>query len=88
MATLNEISPELFTYELYDSGLPYVLDAALCIDTDFGYCDASRLAVRPKSGLYALMVTWEDGEKGWCHIDERLLDIIRKRLRRVNNGNA
>jgi len=79
---LEELNPELFIYELYDSCLLHVLDDALHCAAGFGYCDASRLAVRPRTGLYALMITWQNGEKNWCHVDARLLNIIRKRLAR------
>lgn len=80
--TLEELNPELFIYELYDSCLLHVLDDALYCAAGFGYCDTSRLAVRPRTGLYALMITWQNGEKNWCHVDARQLNIIRKRLAR------
>ena len=51
----------------------------------FGECDAERLAVRPKSGMLALMVEYEDGEKEWYHITPRLLGIINDRLARRND---
>lgn len=28
------------------------------------------------------MVTWENGDKNWCHIDARTLKLIRKYLAR------
>ena len=77
---VDEISPELFLYELYDANLLWCLDEALYCAVEFGYCDASRLAVRPKSGMYALMITWENGSKNWCHISDVLLKGIRERL--------
>jgi len=80
--TLEELNPELFIYELYDSCLLWNLDDALYCAAGFGYCDASRLAVRPRSGQYALMITWANGNKNWCHIDARMLKMIRKRLAR------
>ena len=79
---VEEISPEQFLYERYCSTLLWLLDDALYIAVEFGYCDASRLAVRPRSGEYALMITWENGEKNWCHVTDRLLNSIRKRLAR------
>jgi hypothetical protein len=45
-----------------------------------GYCDASRLLVRPRSGMLALMVEYEDGAKEWYHITPRMLKPIRERL--------
>ena len=79
---VDEISPELFLWERYNASLLWELGDALYCAVEFGYCDASRLAVRPKSGMYALMITWENGEKNWCHIDDRLLNGIRERLAR------
>ena len=58
------------------------LDVALHIAAKFGYCDASRLLVRPKSGMLALMVEYEDGAKEWYHILPRMLESINKRLAR------
>ena len=78
--TVEEISPEQFLYERYSMNLLWLLDDALYAAAEFGYCDASRLAVRPRSGMYALMITWANGEKNWCHVTDRLLAAIRKRL--------
>lgn len=78
--TVEEISPELFLWELYNANGVQELDVALHIAVKFGYCDAGRLAVRPKSGMLALMVEYEDGEKEWYHITPRLLGIINERL--------
>lgn len=80
--TVEEISPELFLWELYNANLLWELDDALYCAIEFGFCDASRLAVRPKSGEYALMITWENGEKNWCHVTDTLLNRIRERLAR------
>lgn len=80
--TLEEIDPELFLYELYNANGVYGLDVALHIAVKFGYCDASRLLVRPKSGEFALMVEYKNGAKEWYHITPRLLDIINNRLSR------
>lgn len=78
--TLEELDPELFTWELYNMGGLFELDDALYVATAFGYCDASRLPVRPRRDLYALMVEWPNGAKYWCHIDEKLLASIKRRL--------
>ena len=80
--TLEEISPELFLWELYNVNGVYELDVALHIAVKFGYCDASRLLVRPRSGMLALMVEYEDGAKEWYHITPRMLKLIRERLAR------
>ena len=80
--TVEEIDPELFLLELYNPNLLWELDVALYCAVEFGYCDASRLFVRPKPGEYALMITWGNGSKNWSHIDKRMLRIINKRLAR------
>lgn len=77
---VEEIDPELFLWELYNANGVQELDVALHIAVKFGYCDAGRLAVRPKSGMLALMVEYEDGAKEWYHITPRLLGIINDRL--------
>lgn len=78
--TVEEISPELFLWELYNINGVQELDVALHIAVRFGYCDASRLLVRPKSGMLALMVEYEDGAKEWYHITPRMLNIIKDRI--------
>ena len=83
--TLEEIDPELFLYELYNANGLHELDVALCIGTRIGWCDASRLQVRPKSGEVAIMMEFEDGNKFWCHADRRMLELIRKRIERKEN---
>lgn len=80
--TVEEISPELFLWELYNANGVHGLSDALHIAVKFGYCDASCLLVRPKSGMLALMVEYGDGAKEWYHITPRLLDIINDRLKR------
>jgi hypothetical protein len=80
---LEELSPEVFLWELYNPNGLHELSAALCIkESSFGWCDASRLFVRPKSGLIALMIEWYDGTKFWCHANEHILDSIRFRIKR------
>ncbi len=80
--TIEEISPELFLWELYNVNGVQELDVALHIAVKLGYCDASRLLVRPRSGMLALMVEYEDGAKEWYHITPKMLELIRKRLAR------
>ena len=79
---VEEISPELFLWELYNVNGVQELDVALHIAVKFGYCDASRLFVRPRSGMLALMVEYEDGAKEWYHITPWMLKLIRERLAR------
>lgn len=79
---LESIDPELFSLELYNPNGLHELDVALCIAASIGYCDASRLLVRPKEGEVALMIEWEDGSKYWCHANMDILDSIREWLAR------
>lgn len=76
----TELNPELFTYELYDSGFWFTLGLSFIESMDIehlmraikeygiGYCDASRLAIRPMEGSYAIMCE-VNGEKIWFHLD-------------------
>ena len=80
--TVEEISPELFLWELYNANGVYGIDDALHCAVKFGYCDASRLLVRPRSGMFALMVEYANGVKEWYHIRPRMLESINKRLAR------
>jgi hypothetical protein len=71
---MNEISPELFIWEKY-------CGRAGCAVTDIltgqnrlrpgivalGYCDATRLKVRPRSIGFAVLVRFEDGMEVWFH---------------------
>lgn len=82
---VEEINPELFLWELYNANGIAELDVALHIAAKFGYCDAGRLYVRPKSGMLAIMVEYENGDKEWYHIPPRLLDSINERLARRND---
>ena len=75
---LEELSPELFIYELYDSSGP-LLDHNEIEQMAIGYCDASRLQVRPRSNLMALMCEDQTGEKFWFHVEPREIDRITKR---------
>ena len=78
--TVESIDPELFLPELYNPYGLYELGDALCVAASIGYCDASRLLVRPKDGEVALMIEWENGTKYWCHADKEMLDSIMERL--------
>lgn len=91
---LEELSPEVFLFELYNPNGLWELNDALCMrDSSFGWCDASRLRVRPKSGEIALMIEFYDGTKFWCHADEHILDSIKFKIicekeREVRNENG
>ena len=78
---LEELSPEAFLLELYNpNGLWYLSDAMCMEDSSFGWCDASRLSVRPKSGEVALMVEFYDGTKFWRHADDQTITSIKHRI--------
>lgn len=79
---LEELSPELFTFELYNPNGLWELEDALYAADRMGYCSASRLAFKPKSDEYALMVYWPNGAHYWCHINEKMLECIKRRLAR------
>ena len=74
---MKELNPELFTYELWESsywtrlGFSYDADAfqvaRKASECAVGYCDASRLQVRPREGMIAVMCEDSDGEKFWFH---------------------
>lgn len=82
MEQLKELDPELFTWELYNADMLREFNNTIMAVHDFGYCDASRLYIRPRSGLYALMITWENGDKEWAHVDRDTIEHIRKYLAR------
>ena len=82
---LEEISPELFLWELYDMDGIRTLSEDLDIATSVGYCDASRLRVRPRADMFALMIEFEDGTKHWFHGTKYTLDAVRQRLEIINN---
>jgi hypothetical protein len=83
--TLEEISPERFLWELYDANGIHSLSEDLYIAKSVGYCDASRLQVRPRAGMVALMIEFEDGTKHWFHGTERTLKSVRSRLEIIHN---
>ena len=83
---IDEIDPELFTWELYNPAGPWELDDALCAAESFGYCDASRLAVRPRTDEIALMIEWPNGSKCWFHVSQKMLQSIKKRIARTGGA--
>jgi len=90
MKPLEEIDPELFIYELYDSYGLMSLEGWELAKYSIGYCDAGRLYVRPKSGYFALMCELPDGNRLWFHVNNFLINSInerRKMLGDKNNGN-
>jgi hypothetical protein len=88
---IPEINPELFTYELYEAnfgdrlGLYYHMYPEVFEFENFikalrprvvGWCDPSRLYVRPKTEGVALMCEDEDGEKFWFHALGKTADAL------------
>lgn len=86
--TIEEINPELFLWELYDPAGPWLLDDALYVAESFGYCDASRLPVRPRSEGFALMVFWPNGVKFWFHAPDSCIELVKKRCNRPKYANV
>lgn len=85
-----EKDPEAFIYELYDAGWRYRFDlpygtfsvpASLIAKHLVGWCDASRLAVRPRSGEYAIMCEI-DGERFWFHHMPQIFESIKSALKK------
>ena len=85
---VTELNPELFIYELYNPNGTWELDDALHVASAIGYCDASRLAVRPRTGEFALMVEWPNGEKCWFHVTAELLRFVQERLEKKEARNG
>lgn len=88
---IPEIDPELFTYELYEMnfgnrlGLYYRMYPEVFEFESFirvlsprvvGWCDPSRLAVRPKAEGVALMCEDEDGERFWFHALDKTAEAL------------
>ena len=88
-----QLSAERFTYELYDADWRYRFDnyswdyhlTSKDIAKVFvGWCDASRLLVRPRCGEYAIMCEI-DGEKFWFHHLSPMLESILEEVEKQNN---
>ena len=76
---LEQIDPEKFLYEYYSCNALDFLDNNEIARNAVGWCDASRLLVRPRRDLFALMLEMPDDEKIWFHIDQKMLSLIEKR---------
>lgn len=85
MQPLEEINPELFIYDLYDASGLQCLEGWELAQYSIGYCDAGRLYVRPRSGLYALMCELPSGDKLWFHVNEFLIKSINERRKMLND---
>ncbi len=84
MAEIQEISRELFIWELYCSDMLAMLDSYDMERFAIGYCAGGRLPVRPRSDLIGLMVEFPDGEKMWAHITPGMLASLQKRRLRAH----
>ena len=84
---LKELSPEVFTFELYEPNYYERLDMRDVVrwddnalkhrleETAVGWCDASRLGVRPRSGLVAVMCEDSDGDRFWFHVSPKTIGV-------------
>lgn len=88
MINIESLNSECFTYELYESnwwelfGIDYIdsmytsFIRKLINKYAVGYCDASKLTVRPKSSGYAVMFE-RNKNRFWFHIEEWELEDIK-----------
>lgn len=86
---IEYLNPELFTYDNYESAYwnrfdwDSSWDQTILISTirerALGYCDGSRLSVRPNPEDYGVMFEDEYG-KFWFHISKNLIDSLREGL--------
>lgn len=87
---LEELNPELFTWETYECDFGYRLDLYWNAYPEIfqfdhfitqlkkraiGWCDASRVPVRPKSDGIAVMCEDEDG-KFWFHVLDQTAEAL------------
>ena len=98
---IREINPELFTYELYEMnfgdrlGLYHRMYPEVFEFENFikvlaprvvGWCDPSRLAVRPKAEGVALMCEDEDGERFWFHALDKTAEALGLKEKQVGEN--
>lgn len=94
----TKISAEGFLYEYYDSGWRLRLDfpnfdlnesgdaIASAVARKFvGWCEGSRLRVRPRYDEIAIMCEDKDG-KFWFHHTEMFLYMVLNRYEKLNGG--
>lgn len=87
---LEELNPELFTWDSYEYDFGHRLDSfwnaypEIFQFNDFiaqlkkraiGWCDATRVPVKPKNEGYAVMCEDEDG-KFWFHILDQTANAL------------
>lgn len=86
---LKELNPELFIWELWEPGFWDSLDLTYAESMDIdnlikaikkygvGYCNSTRLQVRPKDENYLAVMCEKDGRKFWFHVfKDDLLEIL------------
>ena len=85
---IEELSPIDFTWERYESnyGDRMNLDFRSSIDNKVmareikkrcvGWCDGSRLSIRPKEDMVALMLEDDEFEKFWFHYPKVAFEMI------------
>lgn len=95
LSEIPEINPELFLWENYEPdyggrlGLDFRESTSIwhvskkLLEHCVGYCDATRLQVRPKTGMYALMCEDENHEKFWFHYPDTCFDGMRDRMSKM-----
>lgn len=86
LKNLEQLNPECFIYENYESNWWSLLDMDYMTSMDVknvmrtvrkyavGYCEGGRLALRPNSNSYAVMFE-KDGERFWFHIQKWEFEI-------------
>jgi len=82
---IRPLSPECFTFELYEPNIWDALDLSFSESCNqdniikaitrycIGYCDARRLLVRPMSDSYAFMFE-KNGDKFWFHVHKVIIE--------------
>lgn len=85
---IEELPSAYFTWERYESdyGARLNLDFRSSIDAKVmaseikkrcvGWCDGSKLSIRPKSDMVALMLEDDDFEKFWFHYPKTCFEMI------------
>lgn len=85
---MEELNPELFTWDNYENDYGGRLNLNFRESTELrtmereikrrgvGYCQGSRLSILQKPDMYGLMLEDDDGEKFWFHYPRTCLDHI------------
>jgi hypothetical protein len=85
LSGLKAVNSEHFRFDNYESNWWYILDISYansmskeiikrCIlDYAIGYCDGSRITVRPNLNSYAILFE-KDGEQFWFHVEKWFIE--------------